>query len=160
MIHAFLLNLVLAVVYVALVAEMSYFNFIAGFVVGYIVIWVYGLSKPDGPRYNQRVFQFIRFVGYFLWILTKANLQIAWEIITPKLNQTPRIIRYPVEGFTDVEITTLANLITLTPGTLVVDVSDDNNWLYIHCMYAREPEVAVAGLDELATRMRQEVFGK
>ena len=56
------------------------------------------------------------------------------------------------------ELTTLANCITLTPGTLVIDVSDDGCWLYVHCMYAKDPAKSIAELDELANRLKREVF--
>ncbi|MFG0328532.1 MAG: Na+/H+ antiporter subunit E [Phycisphaerales bacterium] len=159
MINSFLLNCVLALVYVALAGEFNSFNIVAGFVIGFVVLWMYGLPRPEGPVYNRRLFAMFRFVVYFVRILIRANLEIAWEIITPGLSQTPRIIRYEVSDLNEVQTTTLANLITLTPGTLVVDISDDGDWLYVHCMYADDPKAAVASLDELASRMRTEVFG-
>ena len=59
---------------------------------------------------------------------------------------------------TDLQITTLANAITLTPGTLSVDVSDDNHDLYVHCMYAKNREDAVLDINELRDRIMTELF--
>ena len=157
MIHAFLLNLFLAVVYVMLTVEGGVVDFFVGFAAGYVVLSVSSLAT--GTRnYGHKVIKLFRFGLYFMYILTKANLEIAWEIITPGMHQTPRILRYNVEHLNDVELTTLANCITLTPGTLVVDVSEDAKWLYIHCMYAKEPNKAIAGLKELDERLQREVF--
>lgn len=157
MISAFLLNLFLAMIYVLLTGHTGSVSFIIGFLIGYFVIWIYGLAV-GGPNYPSKVYKLIRYGFWFMYILTKANMQIAWEVITPGMHQTPRIIRYPVEELTDVETTTLANSITLTPGTLVVDISEDGKWLYVHCMYAQDRESAVAELDLLKDRLQLEVF--
>jgi len=157
MIASLLLNLFLALVYALLTPQGGMFDFLVGFMIGYFVIWLYGLAT-GGPSYPRKVWRLVKFFGWFMYILTKANLQIAWEIITPGMNQTPRIIRYPVGDLDDVQTTTLANSITLTPGTLSMDVSDDGQWLYVHCMYAKDRESAVAELDELRNRIQHEVF--
>ena len=61
-------------------------------------------------------------------------------IITPKHRMKPSIIAVPLSAEKDFEITILANLITLTPGTLSLDVSSDKKVLYVHSMYASDPE--------------------
>lgn len=157
MVRAFLLNLFLAIVYLALTGQTSILDFMIGFLVGYGVLFVYERSYGRAS-YAGKLWKLLCFGVYFLYILTKANLQIAWEIITPGLSQTPRILRYSVEDLNEVQLTALANCITLTPGTLVVDVSDDNRWLYIHCMYAEDEAAAIAELDELANHLKREVF--
>ena len=85
---------------------------------------------------------------------------MAWEIVTPGLRMTPRIIRYDVADLTPVEVTTLANAITLTPGTLTMDVDERGDTLYIHCMYADDRDAAVAELDDLRRRLMEGVFGR
>ena len=157
MTQLFLLNLLLAAIYVLLSGDFSGLNIIIGFAISLGVLTIYRLSTGQG-QYALRLFRIIRFAFYFMWILFLANLQIAWEIITPGMHQTPRIIRYPVDHLNEVQITTLANCITLTPGTLVVDVSDDCSFIYVHCMYAEDREKAVADLDDLRLHLEREVF--
>ena len=157
MIYSLLMNLFLAVVYMLLTSDFSGRGVLVGVVVGYILVSIFAATRGQ-RNYGQKVIKLIRFLFYFMTILTKANLQIAWEIITPGMHQTPRIVRYPIHDLNDVEITTLANCITLTPGTLVVDVSDDGHWLYIHCMYAQDRDQAIAKLRQLDERLRREVF--
>lgn len=159
MIRLILLNLLIAVIYVALSGNADGLNVVLGIGVGFLVLTIFGLVR-GANTYGGRSIRLIRFVIYFLTILTKANFQIAREILTPGLGQTPRILRYPVQHLSAVELTTLANCITLTPGTLVVDVSDDNDWLYVHCMYAHDRQKAIAELDELAERLHREIFTK
>ncbi len=153
----FLLNLLLAAVYVMLMRDTSGVNIAIGFIIGYVVLAIYGMAIGT-TDYSRKLIRLIRFGFWFMWILTKANLQIMWEIITPGMHQTPRILRYPVSHLNEIQITTLANAITLTPGTLVVDVSDDHAFLYVHCMYAKDRESAICELDELEHRLRKEVF--
>ncbi len=157
MMRPFLLNLLLTIVYVFLTADTSTPNVLMGFGIGFLVISLAGLTTP-GPSYPGKVWRLLRFGVYFVKILVQANLKIAWECITPGLSQTPRIIRHDVSDLTDGQLTVLANSITLTPGTLVVDVSDDHKWLYVHCMYAQERAAAVADLRALHERLRKEVF--
>lgn len=150
-------NLFLAVIWCMLTASFSIWNFVGGMFVGAIVVTVYSSVSGQG-NYLKRAWGLLAFACYFAKILTKANLQIAWEIITPGHSQTPRILRYPVDGLSDGEKTTLANAITLTPGTLVVDISPDGKWLYLHCMYAQDPRATLNEIDDLAIRLRKAVF--
>ncbi|MEM8738761.1 MAG: Na+/H+ antiporter subunit E [Planctomycetota bacterium] len=157
MINKFLLNLFLSVVYVALAGDVSFLTALTGFVIGALTVSLLGRATGRAG-YMHRVYGVLRFGVYFVYILTKANLEVAREILTPGFSMTPRIIRYPVDGLSDTEIITLANAISLTPGTLSADVTEDGCTLYIHCMYAERREDAVAALDELKCWLLREVF--
>lgn len=157
MISSFLLNVFLAVVYVALVGRVTALDFAFGFVIGFVIVVLINRVAGSG-RYLGRIFTVLRFGGYFLRVLVKANLQVAWEVVTPGLNFVPRVVRYPVPELTDVQITVLANAITLTPGTLSADFHEPTRTLYVHCMYGRVRAAAVADLDDLKRRLLREVF--
>ncbi|MEM6458423.1 MAG: Na+/H+ antiporter subunit E [Planctomycetota bacterium] len=163
MISRFMLNLFLAVVYVMLSGGVTVLSLTTGFVIGMLIVTLLGRAGVLGPRqgsrsYLGRIWGLVRFGGYFLYVLVKTNLQVAWEILTPGFSMSPRIIRYPVDGLSDVQTTTLANAITLTPGTLSADISDDGCVLYVHCMYAADRAEAVAGLDEMRRWLMREIF--
>ena len=157
MINKFLLNLFLTVVYLALAGEVTFLSAVAGFVIGALILTMVGYAEGRGG-YPRRVWGLIRFACYFVYILVKANLQVAREIVTPGFTMKPRILRYPVDGLTPVEITTLASAITLTPGTLSADINEAGTTLYIHAMYAEDRAAAIAELDELRCRLLREVF--
>jgi multicomponent Na+:H+ antiporter subunit E len=70
-----------------------------------------------------------------LWQLLKSNLRLAYDVITPGYQMRPGVIAIPLEAKEDAEITLLANLITLTPGSLALDLSADRTILYIHVIY-------------------------
>lgn len=154
---SFLFNVALALVWCSLTGSFTEWNFIAGMLVGAAVVEGYTRARRSTP-YLGKAARLIGFALYFLRILVQANLQVAWEVVTPRHTMQPRILRYPIGGLTDVERVTLANAISLTPGTLVIDVSPDNEWLYIHAMYARDEEKALREIDELALRLRKGVF--
>ena len=73
-----------------------------------------------------------------LWLFIKelvlGALSVSWLVIQPRPRLRPGIIAYPLTLTTDAQITLLANMITLTPGTLSVDISDDKKTLYIHAL--------------------------
>lgn len=152
-----LFNLFLALVWCLLTGSASPWNFVAGLVVGSLVVSAF-TAITGRPNYVARMLRLARFGVYFVGVLVRANVQIAKEAMSPVRHQQPRILRYPVGDLSLSKTTILANAITLTPGTLVVDVSPDGAWLYIHCMFAEDSADALRSIDELADRMRREVF--
>ncbi|QDT34160.1 Na+/H+ antiporter subunit E [Thalassoglobus polymorphus] len=135
----FFFNIFLALVWALANGQISLPSLSIGFVLGYCVLW---FSQPlmGQSRYFRRLPIAIRFAGFFLWQLILSNLRVAYDVITPHLYMRPGIIAVPLDAKTDREITLLANLITLTPGTLSLDVSDDKRTLYVHAMFVDSPE--------------------
>jgi multicomponent Na+:H+ antiporter subunit E len=84
--------------------------------------------------------QTLRFLVWFLWELFLSNVRVAYDVATPGHLAKPGILAIPLDAETPFEITLFANLITLTPGTLSLDVSSDNKTLYIHAMYIDDPD--------------------
>jgi len=135
----FFYNIFLAMVWAFASGEISLLNLMIGFVLGYGVLW---FAQPlMGPsRYFQKLPIAVRFTGFFIWQLLLSNLRVAYDVITPRLHMRPGIVAVPLDAQTDQEVTLLANLITLTPGTLSLDVSDDRRTLYVHAMFVDSPE--------------------
>lgn len=130
----FLLNVLLALAWLALSGDFSPVNFVIGFLLGYAALWI--TQHVTGQvSYFRKVRTVVSFALFFLWEVVKANLRVAYDVLTPRMRITPAIIAIPLDARTDAEITFLANLITLTPGTLSLDVSEDRKILYIHAMY-------------------------
>lgn len=93
---------------------------------------------------------FLALMALFLVELMKSALRVARLVLSPRLSEhlSPGMIDYPLTVKTDFEITLLANLITLTPGTLSVDVSADRTILRIHALEARDPEAVIRAIRE------------
>jgi multicomponent Na+:H+ antiporter subunit E len=85
-------------------------------------------------------FQAIGFFAYFLLELVNANLRVARDVVRPLRRLRPGIVAIPLDLETDAQITVLSTLITLTPGTLTLDVSTDRKTIYIHAMAASDVE--------------------
>lgn len=138
----FFLNVLLAFVWAMLIEEINLTNLLVGFALGYLIL--HAVRRALGPSaYFGKVWKAIRFVGFFLKELVVSNLILAYDVLTPHMNlMKPRVLAVPLDVKTDAQITALANLISLTPGTLSLDVSTDKRALYIHFMYAEDAEKA------------------
>lgn len=135
----FLLNVVLTLVWIALTGSFTYVNLFFGFTISFLVLWVIS-QTPEDRKYFSFTFKVIGFFFFFLFEMIKANLQVAVEVMSTKYKMKPGIVRFELEAKTDLEITMLATLISLTPGTLVIDISDDRKVMYIHGMYLEDRE--------------------
>jgi multicomponent Na+:H+ antiporter subunit E len=127
----------LTLIWVALTGAFTYVNMLIGFVISYFILWILSRNSED-RRYFTIVFKIIGFFFFFLWEMLKANWQVAYEVMTSNLHMKPGIVKIELEAKTDLEITLLSNLISLTPGTLVIDVSDDRKVMYVHGMYLED----------------------
>lgn len=135
----FLLNVLLALAWAALTGKMSPENLVAGFIFGYAALWIMQFVMQSSS-YFGKVPQVIWFVPYFLWELVKANVRMAYHVLMPLDTLKPGVIGIPLDITTDAQITMLANMITLTPGTLSLDVSTDRRVLYVHSFVVDNPE--------------------
>ncbi|MBB4929450.1 multicomponent Na+:H+ antiporter subunit E [Lipingzhangella halophila] len=93
------------------------------------------------------------FALYFGWELVLANATVAWEVATPGSALAPGITEVPLRCRTDLEIVTMSNLITLTPGTLTLAIRRDPPTLYVHASHAGDPDSFRETLDELECRI-------
>jgi multicomponent Na+:H+ antiporter subunit E len=150
-------NILLALIWASLTGQFTIGGVFVGFVVGFLVL---RLTRRDDEAmdYYRRVGRIILFVPLFLWELVRSNLRMARDVVLPQSRLQPGIIGVPLDARTDAEITCLANLITLTPGTLSLDVSDDRRTLYIHAMDARDPAAVRADIKHGLERRVVEVL--
>jgi len=117
------------------------------------------LIKPKGAKHVLTVLETsFWFFLYFFWLtaqIIKANIDVVRIILSPKLPISPEIIKFNSKLPNDVALTTLANSITLTPGTLTLDI-DEKKTYYVHCLAKRHGEALLEGqMQSLVAR----VFG-
>jgi len=120
-------------------------TFLVGFILALIILFLLRRSFFE-QLFLVRVYLTAKLVAKFLIEVVKANLAVLRIIYRPKLDLEPGIIEYPLRVKTDFRIALLANMITLTPGTLSVDVSPDKKYLYIHCLHIDEIEKSKKGI--------------
>ncbi|HSP79119.1 MAG TPA: Na+/H+ antiporter subunit E [Myxococcaceae bacterium] len=129
----FLWNVVLAFLWAAVLGEISLSNLAIGFLLGLVVL---GFAVPGGVSpYALKVVYMGRLLALVVWEVLTANLRIAQDILTPRPRARPAIYAYEMEARTDAEVTLLALLVTFTPGTLGLEVSEDQRLLYVHVMF-------------------------
>ena len=133
------MNVLLTLVWVALTGNFLFVNFVFGFFLSFLILWLMSSNSGD-TKYFSRIPLVISFFFYFIYELIKANLQVTLDVITPRFSMKPGIVRIPLSVTTNLEISLLANVITLTPGTLVLDVSDDRKVMYVHGMFIRDEQ--------------------
>lgn len=133
------MNLLLSFIWVALTGEMLYTNFLFGFLLGFGILWIMNRAEED-QRYFTRVPKTLLLLLSFVYEMIRANIQVAYDVITPKYFFKPGIVRYPMSARSDLEINLLSTFISLTPGTLILDISEDKKTLYIHVMYLKDKQ--------------------
>lgn len=136
-----LLNFILGFLWMFLSNDYSSLAFAKGYFFGILILFV--LRRFFQHRfYFYNVIAIIKLLYIFLVELVKSNISVLKVILSPKLNLRPGIFSLETELEKEWEITILSNLITLTPGTLVLEVSEDNKTLYIHAMDIDDVEQA------------------
>jgi multicomponent Na+:H+ antiporter subunit E len=142
MAYQILLNFIISFLWLFLNNDYHVSTFFIGYILGLGII--FALRRFFNNRfYFRNIIAVIKLILIFLKELILSNIEIFKIIIRPKLNINPGIFALPTELKRDWEITVLANLITLTPGTLVVDISDDKKILYIHAMDIKDVDEAI-----------------
>ena len=155
----------LTALWLALWSDVSWANLITGVLVATFVVLVTRLDRSSLRPTYFRPYWAVWYVLVFLWKLLQANLKLAWEILTPGIGTHTSIIAVPMRGGSEAVVNLVANSITLTPGTMTVEIHTEGDTsgdgaqngviLYIHGMYTRDVESVrhdVLHLEELALR--------
>lgn len=134
------INIILALLWAGMLGGFSLANVTSGLVLGYFVLYYTSRGTPGHQSYFGKVPKLLNFLVYYLWEILKSNAMVAYDVLTLSPRMTPGVIGIPLDARTDLEITVLANLITMTPGTLSLDISADRKTLFVHAMYLQNPE--------------------
>ena len=137
--NLFVLNAALALGWAALMGSFTLPSLLIGFAIGYVALWV-ARSLFGETTYFERVWRVLRLVALFFYELLVSSLRVVWDVITPSHLSRPGIIAMPLSARTETEILLVANLISLTPGSLCLDVSADRKTLFVHAMFVDDPE--------------------
>lgn len=143
----FLLNVLLALVWAALTGSFQPVDLFFGFALGYLVLWL--VRHKNRPRYFQQIPLLLGLLLYFLADVLRANFRMVVTILSPRMKLRPAVVAVPLILKSKTAAILLANMLTLTPGTLSLDISGDHQTLYIHTVW----------LDDLDAFRRQVVEG-
>jgi multicomponent Na+:H+ antiporter subunit E len=138
--NLFIYNILIAMLWALLTGKVSVGNLAIGFVLGYFALTLLYPSTGKKLSYFEKTMQFIRFSLFFIKELVLSSWRVSQDVMKPLPHLRPGVIGIPLDAKTDLEITMLANIISLTPGTLSLDVSPDRKTLFIHAMYVVDPD--------------------
>ncbi|MEZ5790541.1 MAG: Na+/H+ antiporter subunit E [Nitratireductor sp.] len=135
----FFINVLLSLAWAAVTGSFSEINLAFGFALAMFALWL--IREQVGTTgYFRRIQKVTSLALLFLYELLMSAVKVFLLVIKPRLDVKPGIFAYPLKVDRDFEITLLANLITLTPGTLSVDVSHDRRYLFVHALDCSDPE--------------------
>lgn len=132
-------------------------HLLVGVLVAALVSFLTGdmfVKRPHLFKHVNRYLWFLFYIPLFLWECIKANIDVAYRVSHPRLPIHPGIVKVKTSLKSDTGLTFLANSITLTPGTLSVDIDQENGFLYVHWIDVKDQS------QERATRMIVERFEK
>ncbi len=135
--------IVLLIFWLLITFNLSWPNIITGALAALIAVFLFGhnfVSSTGKLIQPHRYFWFIIYLFIFVWEVLKANFDVAYRVIHPRMPIKPGIVRVPLEVKSDIAKTMLANSITMTPGTIAVDIIGDE--LFVHWIYVKtdDPE--------------------
>ncbi|MCW5721266.1 MAG: Na+/H+ antiporter subunit E [Devosia sp.] len=141
---AFLI-LLMAFIWAAITGNFSGLNLVFGGLVGGVAVMILRASLRQRGEL-ARLRHIAALTGLFLYELMASAIRVALVVMRPDITAglRPAVVAVPLSVKSDAEIALLANLITLTPGTLSVDVSEDRSLLYVHALTLASPEALIA----------------
>lgn len=143
----------LTIIWLALWSDISIANTLSGIVVAVLIVALFD-TWHDG-HVIVRPIHVARFTAYFLYQLTVSSLVVAWTVVNPRDRIRSGIIAVPLLGCTDAVATLVADAVSLTPGTLTLEVRREPLTLYIHALDTRDITVLqrdIRTLEVLAVR--------
>lgn len=142
-----LLNLSIALVWTMLWTKYNILSFATGYIVGLGILILFRNQFKE-KLYIIKCWQVFELLVIFIKEMIVANFIVIAQVLRPRLNIKPGIIALPTELETGLQVTILANMISLTPGTLSMEVSPDNKTIYIHVFNIDDEEQIVKGIKE------------
>ncbi len=146
--NTFVANVFLAIVWALFFGGFTWLTVLSGLAVGYGILWLLQPLKGASSSYFKRVWYWAKLLVMFHYELLVSSFQVIWDIFTLQHLSKPAIIDMPLDVKTDTGILLVTNLISLTPGTLSIDVSDDRKTLTLHVMFADDPDAVCRQLKQ------------
>lgn len=150
------LNFLLAFIWLFLSGSYTLNNLLLGYLLGLGIVYLFNKALP-GKFYLIRVYKIIKLIIVFLIELIKANIDVLKIVLQPKLQNQPGFFTYHTDLKTNWQIVLLSNLITLTPGTVVLGISDDRTKIYIHAIDFSTKEEEIEGIKSSLEKVVREV---
>ncbi len=155
--HPFL-TLILTIVWTLLQNDISAGMVVFGLILGIIIPWSTSIWWPDTPK-SFKLGKMFTYSLIVMWDIMVANVQVAWIVLTrPNSKLRPAWVIVPLELRQPEAITILAGTITLTPGTVSADLSDEGHSLLVHALDTDDPDAVRDEIKHRYERRLKEIF--
>ena len=153
-----LLTMILVIVWVMLQNDVSAGMVVFGIILGIVIPRATAVWWPDRPS-GFRAGKMLSYSLLVIWDVIVANVQVAWIILTKSNQQLrPAWVEVPLDLKTPEAITLLAGTITLTPGTVSADLSNNGRCLLVHALDAPDPQAVCDEIKQRYERRLKEIF--
>ncbi len=126
-------------------ADFTVGSFVTGYIIGLVAVYMLRNFLP-GRFYLKRLYWMVRLFFIFIIELVKANVDVVRIVMAPKIDIQPGFYAYPNDLEEEWEVALLSTLITLTPGTVVVAISEDYSIIYIHGLDMDDADAEIANI--------------
>jgi multicomponent K+:H+ antiporter subunit E len=152
------LSLVLVATWLLVANTVTLGHLLLAAVLGLVIPWITWRFWPDRPRL-ARPGRIPAYVGRVLADIVVANFEVARQVLGPVGSLRPTFVEVPVDLADDFALTVFASTVSLTPGTVSADVSDDRRWLLVHALHADDPEEVARTVKARYEAPLKEIFG-
>lgn len=135
----FVVNIILALVWVVVTGTFTFTNLVFGFALAAVTLFLIREQIGTGG-YIRRGGKILSLFVFLVWEIGASAIKVAGAVFRPTQDLKPGVFTYRLMVDRDFEIACLANLIGLTPGSLVFDISEDRTTLYIHAFDCSNPD--------------------
>ena len=150
------IHLLLTFTWMLFAGNFSFSGFFAGYVLGLGILLLLRRFFPEG-LYIRKVWAAIKLLALFFKELTLSNLAVSKAILSPRLAIRPGIVEIETDLRSDWEITLLSFLITLTPGTVTLEVTPEQDRIYVHALDIEDADALRAQIKQSFERAIMEV---
>jgi multisubunit Na+/H+ antiporter MnhE subunit len=103
----------------------------------------------------KKIYFTLEFIVFYLVKLVEANFYIAWDILTPKMHTNPAFMEIPVTLKSDLRLLLFSNLLSMTPGTMSMDISPDKKTVLVHVLYYSTDDIMLKDFNRIQEKIKR-----
>ncbi|MBM95072.1 MAG: Na+/H+ antiporter subunit E [Oceanospirillaceae bacterium] len=137
--------------------DFSVGHLVLGLILSIGICWLVAPMSDDHPKVRKPL-RAIRYLLVVLWDILLSNFEVAIRVLSPNSSLRPGIVALPLDLEGEFPLAVLASTISLTPGTVSVDFSEDMKWLYIHVLHMKTEEDVIESIKQRYEVELKEIF--
>jgi multicomponent K+:H+ antiporter subunit E len=151
-------SMLLFVIWLLLNNSLSAGHLLLATILAIIIPWAVSSMTTERPRIKKPMLA-ISYVFLVLKDIISANFSVALLVVGPLKKLSPGFVAVPLDIETELGITLLASTVSLTPGTVSAEISEDQKWLYVHALHLENPEELIEEVKSRYEAPLKEIFG-